>query len=396
MFLRFLIIFALFSVFGTAALADPAAPVPLSRRESLADIQSRLEAEKSRAGALDAKAETAGKALADSRKSLVSAARRVRDAEKRLGGIEDQISTLKTEQRDIESRIEKDRGAVATLILALERLHRVPPEAMMLRPGAPVDAARSAMLMQGVLPPLRERAESLKKDLARLEILRANLDREHDKARIETLDLKNRHAEMAALLNEREKLYGKARKEQATQQETLRRISTQAKSLQDLLASLEENRKRQEKAEQEKIRASALLRRAPDTPLPASGNAVLPVSGIIKVRYGETDSLGAKSKGLSIDGLSGGVVVAPMSGVVRYAGPFKRFGNIIILEHEKGLHSLVAGLGKIDTVEGREVTAGEPVGALPSVAKDKRPTLYYELRQDGKPVNPARRFADLG
>lgn len=384
----------LFSTFGTAALADPAAPVPLSRHESLADIQSRLEAEKFRAGALDAKAESAGKALADSRKSLVSAARRVREAEKRLGGMEKEIATLQAERTEIESRVEKDRGAVAALILALERLHRVPPEAMMLRPGAPVDAARSAMLMQGILPPLQERAESLKKDLARLEILCTGLDREHDKARIEALDLKNRHAEMAALLNEREKLYGKARREQVAQRETLLRISAQAQSLQDLLARLEENRKKRE--EEKRIEAATLLHHAPETSFPSAGNAVLPVSGAITVRYGETDSLGAKSKGLSIDGMPAGVVVAPMGGIVRYAGPFKHFGNIVILEHEKGLHSLVAGLGKIDTVEGREVAAGEPVGTLPDGVKGKRPMLYYELRQDGKPVDPARRFADLG
>lgn len=396
MLLRALLILILLSAFGTSALADPGTPVPLSRKEGLADLQSRLAQEKSRAGEIDAKADAAGKELADSRKSLVSAARRVRDAEKRLGGIEDKIASLKTEQTDIESHVEKDRSTVAALILALERLHRVPPESLMLRPGAPVDAARSAMLMQGILPPLQERADSLKKDLARLEILRADLDREHEKAQAEAQDLKNRHAEMAALLNEREKLYGKARREQVRQQETLRRISAQARSLQDLLAKLEENRKKQEKEEQEQIRTTALLRRAPDVQMPASGNATLPVSGIVKVHYGENDSLGAKSKGVSIDGMPGGVVVAPMGGIVRYAGPFRSFGNIIILEHEKGLHSLVAGLGKIDTVEGREVTAGEPVGALPGTAKGKRPTLYYELRQGGKPINPSRKFADLG
>lgn len=372
-----------------------------SEKESLAGLQTRLEQEKSRASALDAKADNAKKELESSRKALVSSAAKVRDAEQRLGDIEDRISALQNEQADIETRMEKDRGSVAALILALERLHRAPPEALMLRPGAPINAARSAMLMQDILPPLRKHAQSLKKDLARLEILKKDLDREHEKAKAESLDLKNQHAEMAALLSDREKLYKNVQHEQAGQKQTLRRISAQAQSLRDLIEKLAENQKKQQEEQQERDRqeqvaAATLLRRAPDAPLPAAGRAILPVSGIVRIRYGEADSLGAKSKGVSIDGISGGVIVAPMGGIVRYAGPFRSFGNIIILEHQKGLHSLIAGLGKIDTVEGREVTAGEPVGTLPGAAQGKRPTLYYELRQGGKPVDPARKFADLG
>ena len=88
------------------------------------------------------------------------------------------------------------------------------------------------------------------------------------------------------------------------------------------------------------------------------------------------------------------MVVAPMGGVIRFAGFFKNHGKIIIIEHEKGYHSLIAGLGKIDTIVGQTVDAGAPIGTMPGL-KNKRPRLYYELRYKGKPVNPSIKFSEL-
>jgi septal ring factor EnvC (AmiA/AmiB activator) len=129
--------------------------------------------------------------------------------------------------------------------------------------------------------------------------------------------------------------------------------------------------------------------------LKSLGDIQMPISGIIRTGYGASDYLGSASQGIKIEGRAGGLVVAPMNGVVRYKGSFKNYGNMIIIEHAKNYHSLVAGLAKIDTVVGQSVMAGEPVGAL-GAARGARPALYYELRQNGKPVNPARIFADLG
>ncbi len=85
-----------------------------------------------------------------------------------------------------------------------------------------------------------------------------------------------------------------------------------------------------------------------------------------------------------------------MGGVVDYAGIFKGYGNIIILRHEKDYHSLIAGLDKIDTIVGRAVNAGEPMGKMVSSSSDGgQPVLYYELRHKGKPVNPSKKISGL-
>lgn len=392
MLLRLLSTLIFTLIFHGFALADPVVPVPASRGATLADVESRLAEEKADARAIDEKVRGLEKDLTSSRETLVLATRRVMTAEKRLRDVETRIDSLETERDSIELRLEKDRESLAGLALALARLRRVPPEAMMLQPGAPVDAARGAMLMRGVLPPLQERARVLDTDLKRLGELRSDMEREREKARGESRALEIQRAEMSALLAERESLYKKTLRERDDRKENLARISAQAKSLQDLISRIERENRRKDR----EVKAAALLSRRAEPVMPRGGDAILPVSGVLSTRYGERDALGAQSEGLSIDGMAGGVVVAPMGGVVRYAGPFRRFGNIVIVEHEKGYHSLIAGLGKIDTVEGRGVSAGEPVGALPGPDKSGRPTLYYELRQNGKPVDPSRKFPDLG
>ncbi|MCB9995716.1 MAG: peptidoglycan DD-metalloendopeptidase family protein [Rhodospirillales bacterium] len=130
--------------------------------------------------------------------------------------------------------------------------------------------------------------------------------------------------------------------------------------------------------------------------MPNKGTARLPVSGFITVGYGTTDEIGAYSQGIKLEARPGSLAVAPMGGIVRFAGQFKNYGNMVIIEHKNGYHSLIAGLHRIDApVEGR-INAGEPIGQLPlTSSRGGRPALYYELRRNGQPVNPADMIADL-
>ena len=85
-----------------------------------------------------------------------------------------------------------------------------------------------------------------------------------------------------------------------------------------------------------------------------------------------------------------------MGGVVEFAGPFKSYGNIILIKHNHKYHSLVAGLEKISSVVGQSVEAGEPLGQMGKNMSDGRPpNLYYELRHRGQPINPSRKINGL-
>ncbi|HRQ82935.1 MAG TPA: peptidoglycan DD-metalloendopeptidase family protein, partial [Azospirillaceae bacterium] len=151
-------------------------------------------------------------------------------------------------------------------------------------------------------------------------------------------------------------------------------------------------------SERKTAEAERQARRSAESPAAALGSSGLrrPASGRVTARFGQTDRSGAESRGLSIAGRAGAPVVSPASGSIMYAGPFRNFGLILIVEHGNGYHSLLAGLGRIDVSVGRHVVAGEPLGALPGPGEadgDVR-ELYFELRSNGRPVDPERGFAD--
>jgi septal ring factor EnvC (AmiA/AmiB activator) len=123
-------------------------------------------------------------------------------------------------------------------------------------------------------------------------------------------------------------------------------------------------------------------------PFPTSvGSLVMPARGRVITRYGQDQGAEGVSRGITIAVRKGAQVVAPYDGRVVYAGPFRRYGLILIIEHEGRYHSLLAGLDRIDTIVGQWLLAGEPVGVLGS-PRNGNPELYLELRRTGQPINP--------
>jgi septal ring factor EnvC (AmiA/AmiB activator) len=120
--------------------------------------------------------------------------------------------------------------------------------------------------------------------------------------------------------------------------------------------------------------------------------SIWPVSGIIKEPFGQVDGQGGISRGVTITAPANAIVISPLAGSVRFAGPFLNYKHILILEHSGGYHSLIAGLARIDAVAGDAILAGEPIGAMGDPAEGGS-DLYFELRQNGQPINPQQALA---
>ena len=358
---------------------------PVMAEESLGTLQKKLEQEKQQKSTLQKQVNAMESEIKDTRGKLVKAGESIQENEKELKGLSTRIAELEAKKKVLDKSLNEDRRSMARLTLALERLRRVPPEALIAKPGAPLKAAQSAMLMQEIMPALHAQAEKLRTNLAELSALTDELQGKKKKADTTYKTLKEEQKELATLVDKRELLYSATNEDLKERQENIRRISSQASNLQDLVKRLND----------EQTRTAGSTKKAKVKP-PRSGQARMPVAGIVSVRYGSPDNFGAPSRGITIEGNDSGLVVAPMGGVVRFAGPFKNYGQLIIVEHEKGYHSLIAGLQKIDTVVGQSVVAGEPLGLLSRASNGSKPTLYYELRLNGQPVNPAGKFTDLG
>jgi septal ring factor EnvC (AmiA/AmiB activator) len=115
----------------------------------------------------------------------------------------------------------------------------------------------------------------------------------------------------------------------------------------------------------------------------------LPVRGSVIGRFGDLDDVAAGTviKGIRLKTRANAQVVAPFDGKIVYAGPFRGYGLILIIEHGGRYHSLLAGLDRVDAVLGQWVLAGEPVGVMGRPTEGE-PSLYFELRRGGDAINP--------
>ena len=397
--MRFLILLLLLCFSCPAYAAD--------KKESLKEIEARMDAEKAKQAEIDSKMKNLEKDMKGLKTNLIKTTSQVQKSETEAGKLEDKLGELTSRKKDLTASLNSDRESLAELITALERIRRLPPEALIARPGAPLETAQASIVLGAIMPELNRRAEEFKIKLDELQELEEDISTNKDKLKSSAEKLKENQKKMELLVSERQDALKQTKSEYDDQEKEVANLSQKASDLKDLIAKIEtqraeraarrakekartpdeplEGKKRRNKVDEEKLGGS----------LASLGNARLPVSGPIAIKYGQPDDLGASSEGLHINSRAGAVVVSPMSGVVRYAGPFKSYGSIVLIEHKNNYHSLIAGLGRIDTVVGQSVDAGEPIGTLGGT-RGSTPSLYYELRYNGQPINPARKFGGLG
>ena len=380
-----------------------------AKEQKLQKIEADLKDQAEKKKELEKKNKEIESSLSQTREKMVSLARSMQGNENELNRLDREITEKQDKQQEIKQNIDSQKAAISKLILALGRIGRTPPEALIAKPGAPYDTAVSAMLLGDIVPTIRKRAEDLSVKLKDYEQLTLALRDKKEQARKHQKELEEAHKKLSALLDEREKLYRATAKDLKQQEEAVESAAVEAKNLKELVVKLKSNERRKAaretardaletyQAEQRTATDAAnnkTLLRYKSTGGTAQKSSGLPVSGTIRVGYNQTDDLGAKSKGLTIESRPGAIVISPFSGTVKFAGPFRRYGHLLIIDHGDGYYSLIAGFEKIDTVVGQNVSRGEPVGHLPSDVK--APTLYYELRKGGNPVNPAIKFSELG
>lgn len=373
---------------ATPVLAETA-PVPARKTEALSQLKSRIETEKSQQADLKKKMASAEDELGTARKSLVKLSADLQTSQKTMTDLESRIQKLEGEEAALNTKIQTDYGSMGDLILAMERIRRMPTETLIIRPGAPLETAQSAILLRSILPGINARTAQMSADLERLRTIHVNLDKDRTAALATADKLKGQEKDLQAMLKQRETLYRQTRSAYEIQAESVARMAAEAQSLEQLVARIERAEKEKPQEEKQAKRSKAKM---PSLP---GGRWAVPVQGNMTTGFGERDAIGAESEGIRISAGANALVTAPVAGIVRFAGPFRNYGNMVIIEHDKGFHSLMSGLSRIDTSVGRKISAGEPVGTLAGSGNGGAPTLYYELRHNGKPVDPSAKFPDL-
>jgi len=388
--------------------------------QKLETVEQALEAGKAHKAELDQRSAQIASERAALRQQLIASARATQDEEQQITDVESTLQTLGDQERIETVALAERRGQLAITLAALERLALYPPEALVALPQSPVDTVRSAILLRAAIPEVEARADKLRDDLTSMRELRVEIYQQRRSLTDAKAKLDADHRRVASLLAQQDQLYRATEAERAAIAARVERLSSEAKDLHDLMDRVEKDRVLREAERGAAPRpsrapapsSSAGTAQSPGTgsneqvaSLPpqgaagfarppnirpmsgAEGHLILPARGTIVREFGSADAAGVPAKGLTIRTRPGAQVVAPYDGQIVFAGPFRGYGQILIIEHSEGYHTLLSGLARIDVVAGQWVLAGEPVGVMgPGVSGT--PELYVELRRNDRPINP--------
>jgi murein hydrolase activator len=378
------------AIFTAVSAPVPASNAAAGNKRTLDSIQNNLKGVQARREQLRRAADTYASELSGLKRKLVSAARRAQDHEARISSLEQRIAKLFKEKTEKTSNLKKRRHQLIQMLAALQRLSRHPPVALVALPASLTDTVRSAILLRGAVPRIEAEAARLKQDLSRLAIVRSNIALEREELTAAGQALKGERRDLAVLIDRKINLERQAVAESWVAKAQISELATQARDLQDLINRLAVSRRaRARNIPKPKLKPRQKTRQKPAarTATLTRSTGRLPVQGKIVQRFHRSGPQSSRKKGITIETRADAHVVAPGNGAIVFAGPFRGYGQLLIIEHDGGYHVLLAGLRRVDATVGDEVLEGEPVGVMGSPPGQK-PKLYFELRRNGRPVNP--------
>src|ERR1700744_3069767 len=398
---------------ATPAPAPSPAPDVIKQREQ--ELEAARAAQKNAADAqekLKADIASIGQDRSKLNQQLIDIAAQVRGVETRIDDAEARLGPLDGREQQIRGSLDSRRSEITEVLAALQRAGRRSPPALLVRPEDALQSLRTAMLLGSVVPELRTRAQKLATDLGELVALRKTIATERDRLAIDRDNLRGNQTKLAALVEERQRQQNTVEKDMAAESARAIVLSKQVDSLQGLISKMEQDSKTAAKAAQ-----TASLQGTPANPngkpnlgalkdpsrlspaiafASAKGLFALPVNGTRIREFGGSDGAGGVEKGISLATRAGAQVTTPCDGWVVYAGPFRSYGQLLILNAGGGYHVLIAGMERISVNIGQFVLTGEPVATMGTTsqvasilaASASQPVLYIEFRKDGTPIDP--------
>jgi murein hydrolase activator len=368
------------------------------------------------------------------RTSLIETVRKVREAEERFAAQEGKAETVSRQEEALRRSLQSRERVTGEVLAAMQRIGRKPPPALLVAPEDVLSAMRAAIMLGGVLPDMRDEAMVLVADLKTLVELRRQSVQVAEQLRRERDILGAERRALDDLVATRQSQISLSREQLDLEKARVATLTREARSLRDLLA----------RSDTEIIGNSRAVEIARRAPAPAKGTIIaslrpetlnreaarlqprqafverrgqlpLPVSGSISRPFGAADGLGGTERGITISSNPNAVVAAPADGWVHFAGPFRGYGHLLIINSGGGYHLVLAGMERLSVEIGQFVLAGEPIGFLGGEAGQAartgqasapgnlsqsihfsqstlgalRPALYVEFRKDGSPVDPS-------
>ncbi len=405
------------AVFPAATLAQDM--IPPSKTDQRARTASELEEllratslSEQRIKELDAEIASLKQDETSVTAALIQSGKTSRKLTEDVSRIEDRLAGQREEEDAIRASLHSRRAVLAEVLGALERMGLNPPPAILVKPEDALSSVRSAILLGAVVPEMRGETEKLVADLDALKRVTTSIANER------ALLLASLHAQteerhrLDALVAQKQQLRAQSEASRQAETQKFAGLAGKAKSLKDLIAALENDLAAEqgtlERQRREEEKRLALERKKAETPGSQTAmlspglsldtlkkTLLLPASGKIVRQFGSEDGFGGKTAGITVAAGPESIVTAPVDATVLYAGPFRSYHQLLILDAGDGYHVVMGGMDKSMVTTGQFVLSGEPVGIMATKAPGSlaqtdltaNPELYIEFRKDGKPVD---------
>ena len=379
-------------VAGALLLASVAGAQSIDEeRRALAAAKTQSQAANTRAEQLERRAAAEMSAAERAKSESAAVAARIQSAEAEITAAEARIRLIEQLRSEQRARLAAKQEPAVKLLAALQMMARRPPGLALVQPGSTRDLVHVRAILSTMLPIVNARTQGLRAEIQAGRKLRADAD----------LALRAVEAGTQRLALQRERLVKLA----ATRRLASQRLTRGAINEQDRAIALGE--KARDIVElMADVSAAAEVRTAlealpgpslrPSRPGDARADAIdaapepstrfayrLPVAGTVVTGLGEVSETGVRARGVTIAARSGALVVAPANGRIAFAGPFRGFGQIVIIDHGDGWTTLITSLAALDTNVGDNILQGGPIGR----AGNSRPTITIELRRGNRPVD---------
>jgi murein hydrolase activator len=406
-----------------AAAEQPAAPdAPAAqiagRQGELKSLQEGIDAAAEKRRALAAEIATLQTDRARFEGSLIETARKVDDADAKMAETEKRLDGLSAREDAAKHSLQGRRAVIAEVLAALQRMGRKPPPALLVEPDDVLKAIRTSMLLGTLLPGMRQETEALVADLTELSRTRKEIEAEKQQLDHDLASLAEERQKLSALIAARQESIGHAESDMASQRDKAVALAQKAGTLKDLIKKMEVEStaagRAAEAARQSDEKLAAMMPNGIGQAQPApskdparlapgvafatlKGQVPRPVAGSTLRRFGEDDGVGGTEKGELVATRPSAIVAAPADSWVAYAGPYRSFGKILILNAGAGHYIVLAGMDRINVELGQFVLAGEPVAVMGDGSTKTaaavaigaaQPVLYIEFRKDGATIDP--------
>lgn len=385
------------------AAAEPGQPERPVVELQLRGVETNLKASRDEQRKIEADVEALSLDRGRLNAALLDTTAKLQKIEAERAETAERLAKAAAEAHALEASFGERRARMADLLAALQRLSHDAPPAILVKPDDMAAAVRAAGVVSTLVGDIKSAADALSRDLKKASDLQQTIADERARLAASAEELAVDKTRLDALIDARQKSLSDRVGALSDERKHADVLASQAKGLKDLIALMDGDAAADQAAAAVVANRAAapggdLARLKPATRfVDDKGRLAWPVSGSVTKNFGDAEREGGQAKGVSLATPPGATVSAPVDAWIAFAGPYRSYGQLLILNAGEGYYMVLAGMERIEVSVGQFVLAGEPVAVMGTggaraagavaIGADQ-PVLYIEFRKNDTVIDP--------